>query len=77
MGLLVQVGATNVSRADAADPNDLPAVAATWPEEWQNHLAEREAIVAIDRRQLSLRPDDTGGIQGCGEGAEATDTAPS
>ncbi len=50
MGLLEQVGATDVSRADAADPNDLLTIVATWPEEWQNHLAEREAIMAVDAR---------------------------
>ncbi len=32
----------------AAVPNDLLAVVATWPEEWREHFAEREAIMAID-----------------------------
>ncbi len=48
MSLLEQVYATNVSRADVYDPNDLLAVVATWPEEWRDHFAEREAILAID-----------------------------
>ncbi len=39
---------TNVSRADVSDPNDLVTVVATWPEEWQDSFAEREAIMAID-----------------------------
>ncbi len=39
---------TNVARADVADPNDLLAVVTTWPEEWRDSFAEREAIMAID-----------------------------
>ena len=39
---------TNVSRAGVSDPNDLLAVATTWPEEWREQFAAREAIMAID-----------------------------
>ena len=38
----------NSARADVSDPNDLPTLVATWPEEWQDSFAEREAIMAID-----------------------------
>ncbi len=38
----------NSARADVSDPNDLPTVVATWPEEWRDHYREREAIMAID-----------------------------
>ncbi len=48
MALFRDVYGTNVARADVSDPNDLLAVVATWPEEWQDSFAEREAIMAID-----------------------------
>ena len=38
----------NSARADVSDPNDLPTLVATWPEEWQDSFAEREAIMTID-----------------------------
>ncbi len=43
-----EVYGTNVARADVSDPNDLLAVVTTWPEEWRDSFAEREAIMAID-----------------------------
>ena len=48
MNVPQHVYGTNVARADVSDPNDLLAVVATWPEEWQDSFAEREAIMAID-----------------------------
>ncbi len=39
---------STVSPPDVADLNDLLAEVATWPEEWRDHFAEREAIMAID-----------------------------
>ena len=33
-----------VEISNVSDPNDLLAVVATWPEEWQDSFAEREAI---------------------------------
>ncbi len=38
--MLQQVYATNGSRADVSNPNDLLAVVATWPEVWRVRLGE-------------------------------------
>ena len=43
-----EVYGTNVSHAHVSGPNDLLAVVTTWPEEWRDSFAEREAIMAID-----------------------------
>ena len=48
MALFRDVYGTNVARADVSDPNDSLAIVATWPEEWQDSFAEREAIMAND-----------------------------
>ena len=45
---MITLALTNAGSRPVSDPNDLLAVVATWPEEWRDSFAEREAIMAID-----------------------------